>query len=225
MRDERASPLTFRGPGIIGYLAYVREGINYKHILDLSLNADLTNSEYEEYHCYGIRGYLRYNYYLKVFNSTNTDNKFDFYIGGGLSSFMNFSFFFENSFVNQVTNHLATTWYFIHSAELSLLLDYRYKTKNYFKLRLIQPLVSNVSRPQYAMETGTLNNLAMFDLFGKNSFFWEYTDLQVQITYKRLINEWLDLSLDFCFQYSSYPYPRWIKLYSNYLLAGVHFKF
>ena len=225
IRDERASPLTFRGQGIMFNVSYGRTGENHKHLLDFLINTDMLNSDFGEYYSFGIRGYARYNYYYRVVNSNRRDNRFNIFIGGGLSTFLNCSFFFEKSYPEQVSNNLANTWYFVHSIEISVLMDYKYKGKNIFELRLFQPLVSNISRPPYSIAWSTPNSTGLFNLIGNNSFFWEYSNIQLKLMYQRLINEWLNLSFDYYFQYSSYPQPRQLNFYSNYFLAGAHLKF
>jgi hypothetical protein len=225
MRDELGAPLTFGGIGIASDIQYMHKGKKDRHIIELTMNYDELGCTYDEYVVFNGTGSLRYNYLREVLKFGSDKNKYSFFVGGGLRSFINLSQYSENYVPGLITTTMAYTWYVAHTAEVSLLFDYNRSPSNEFAFQLFIPVIMLVSRPPYSIDESSSGTIMHANIMGTGSFFWENPSLQFKAAYEHKISHWCWLYANYSFQYSSFDNPRTFEMYMNNLLVGVDFLF
>jgi len=183
----------------------------------------IIRTKYDFYYAHNFRLSLQYNLLYKIIDLSSKNDKFNLYAGGGLFSFINFSYYKTDFPV--VSEMLADPWYLVHSGEAALLFKYEYKSSNIFNLQINFPLINNVSRPAYSIVPESSWAGGPFTFFGKTNFFWNSFVLRFNIKYEQKLNNWLKIITQYDFQYSSYSDPRNIKLYMNNFRTGINFLF
>jgi len=222
VRDELASPLIYRHMGITGSGEYVLSGENYKHLFEASGYYDILKSSSEHYEAENGRIGGRYNYLHKITELNLFKNRLTVFGGGGIYSFLNYSFYRE--FISEI-GLITISYYMLHSAELSIWLDYSIGSSNQLSLKLNLPLISNASRPTYSTATPGTNQVGEFSLFGTMAAFWETPAVQLKTAYSFKISKLVSISAQYVFHYLYYSVPRKIAMYMNDFRVGIYFLF
>jgi len=222
VRDEMASPLTYRGTGITGCLEYKRKGEKSIHTAGLSGYYDILTTNFAKYDAENYRVGFRYNYLHRISELSIFKNNFKIYVGGGVYSFLNYSHYKE--YISKI-ELINVPWYWSHSAEFSFLFDYFISHSNHVTLQFYLPIISNVSRPAYSSFGRELNRVGVVKLFGVMAPFWKNPNVQINVGFNYRINTWLKIFAQYNFQYASYSEPRKVAMYMNNLRTGTKFLF
>jgi hypothetical protein len=223
IRDEYASPLIYRAPGIGACFSYSRDEDKYKHIIELTgYYADL-KPIYDEYYALDIRGGFRYNYIRRVFK-TGRDNILTAGAGGGLYIFLNYSSYRAHTYPMAMLANLVNAWYLAHSAEITLLLEYERARSDVFEFRIHLPFITSISRPAYSYVPGD-NSGDDFTPFGAIKPFWKNFTIQFRTYYRHRISRRFGIFAYYDFQYSAYDKPLDVRMYMNNFQAGTYLIF
>ena len=223
IEDIHASPLIFRSVGIAPALELVykaNENVQYAEASFYSDNLSATNGNFNTDNW---RGRVRYSYLHSVLRFSEDLRLF---LGGSLSSFFCASDYYY-SLSGNFSGRAISSWYWSHSLDLSLLVDYTPAYRESVSLFAFFPVVSNVSRPQYSSSgdySYTENDWKIKD-FGTTESFLKNSSVNTILIYQRPLAGDFNLQLSYEFSYSFYGTPQDISMYMNDFRVGFFYAF
>lgn len=219
--DEHSTPLVFRGTGIAPSIYFISDGSKNRHFLTGSFFYDNLNSSSDNFFTENYRVTGRYSFSHNLLKKQKTG----IYLGGSLSSFFCYSDYFF--WVVPSYARSITSWYWSHSFDLSMHLEYRISPRNLFTFHCYIPLVSNVSRPEYSPSGGYdyTENKWIIKSTGKNEIFPENSSVNIRMFLQHNMSKRISLIADYEFYYLKYKRPGVINMYMNNLRAGTFINF
>ncbi|MHC1774924.1 MAG: hypothetical protein AB9834_05865 [Lentimicrobium sp.] len=225
LKDEVASPMIFRKPGIAPQLQYFRRGEKSIHYAEASYYHQNLETDQDNFTVRNHSGRIRYAYMHSMLNAGAFNDQLKVYLGGSFHSFFNrsdYDYLRGNS-----TARAITTWYWSHSLDLSAQLDYLISNRQFITGQLFIPVVSNVSRPTYS-PSGDYNyttNQRNIKTFGETVFSPQNFSVNASLRYQRPIGTKVSLQLNYEFCFTRYNEPREIAMYMNNFRIGLFYCF
>ena len=149
-RDDHASPMIFSAWGIAPTLQFIHAGEQTRQYFEASYYSAVLSTAQDNFRTDNWRGRGRYAYLLSVGEFADTDRLLRLFLGGSLNSFLSRSHYYF--FIRPLNGYASSidSWYWSHSLDAALSLEYGIAEREFFSLQCYVPLLSNVSRPQYS---------------------------------------------------------------------------
>lgn len=225
IKDEVASPLIFRKPGIAPELQYFHRNEKSIHYGEVAFYHQNLMATQENFTIRNYCGRIRYSFVHSILNTGDISKKLHLYLGGSINSFFNRSDY--DYYRGDNSARAITSWYWSHSFDLSAQLEYRISFRKFITGQIYFPMVSNVSRPTYS-PSGDYNyttNQRNIKMFGETLFLPQNFSLNAHIVYQQPIGTKVNLQLNYEFYFTHYDKPREVKLYMNNFRMGLFYCF
>ena len=219
--DEHTSPLIFRGTGIAPSIQYIHNGSVLDHFVDGSFYYDNLSTSASNFNTENFRGRFRYSlFWAPLFNET-TAKRFEFSLGGSVTSFYCKSDYYFDMPSMQARS--ITSWYWSHSLDFSSRVNYNLSHKDFINFRIFIPLLSNVSRPEYSPSGGYdyEKNEWIIKTIGKTEFFPANFSANAYLEYQHQIFTNLCLQFGYEFYFAAYNKPDEVSMYMNNFRLGM----
>jgi len=219
IRDDHASPLSFRGTGIAPSLQYLCKNETDRHAVKLSYLYGYLGSNNSNFNTDNWRAEVKYSYVHSISGLNIFHKGGKFFLGISASSFLSLS---DYHFIDDL--HLAIkSWYWHHSVNAELLMECALRKSEFVSLQLSVPMISNISRPNYSPSKNYsyTTNTYKVDVFGKTEIVPNNFFLNTVLTYQTPIGESINLQIEYEFYYSLYNEPKEIIMYMNNIRAGL----
>ena len=221
--DEHSSPLVFRGTGIAPSIQYIHKSPRIEHIVDGAFYYDNLSTSASNFNTENFRGRFRYSlFYKPAFNETAA-KRFEFSVGGSVTSFYCKSDYYFDKYSSQA--RAISSWYWSHSLDFSTLLNLNLSARDLIGFRVYIPLVSNVSRPEYSSSGGYdyEENEWIVKSFGETEFFPANFSVNAHFEYQHQIFTHISLQFGYEFYFANYNKPDQISLYMNNFRLGIFY--
>ena len=223
--DELGSPIIFRGTGIAPSFRFTHaKNRNIHQVEGAFFRKDLSAGP-QNFFAENHRGKLRYGFYHKVIGASVMQRPFDMHLGGSLASFFCKSSFFYD--MQSIQARSLATWYWSHSFDLTVMLDYYPSDRSLVRFQAYMPLLSNVSRPHYSSMGGydLEKNDWKIKTFGENRIFPKNSSLNTNLLFQQQVGNHAYINVSWEFYYTKYSDPAVIKMYMNNFRLGAGFIF
>lgn len=224
LADEHATPVIFRGTGIVPSIEFRHKGPKTFHLIEGSFISTDLSATSENYGTEILGGDLRYCF-LVPFNRGWREKKTIISAGASVSS----TFMKSDYRILPVSSWIKgiESWYGNHSIELTAEISYYFTTRDHFRTGLFLPLISNISRPAYSPSGDYDYERNDWDvkMFGKTSIIKDNFHISVDMGWERTITKRLDIAACFEFRYAQCQEPDLIRWYSNSVRFGLSYNF
>ena len=221
--DEHTSPLIFRGTGIAPSLSWQHIGVRNSQYAEGSFFYNNLSMSSDNFVTENFRGRFRYAFLHKTSDSLSVNNRLEFSFGGSVTSFYCKSdYYFE---MRTIKARSIASWYWSHSVDLALQLNYYFSDRKYIGLQIFSPLISNVSRPPYS-PSGNYDyatNEWIVKPIGRTVLFPRNFSVNSNMVYQLPVSAKLSIRLNWEFFYMKYTKPDDIGLYMNNFRIGIFY--
>jgi hypothetical protein len=221
--DEHTSPLIFRGTGITPSANWQHTAGRNSHYAEVSYFYDNLSSSSENFSTENFRGRFRYTFLHSSADSTALNRHLEFSFGGSATSFYCKSDYYFD--MRTVRARSIASWYWSHSIDLALQLNYIFAERNYLGLQIFSTLISNVSRPPFS-PSGNYDyekNEWIVKPLGKTVLFPKNFNVNTNMVYQLSVSSKLSIRLNWEFYYMKYTDPDDIGIYMNNFRAGIFY--
>jgi hypothetical protein len=221
--DEHTSPLIFRGTGIAPSVNWQHSGVRNSHYAEGSFYYDNLSSSSDNFSTENFRGRFRYSFLHKTSDSLPVYKHLDFSFGGSVTSFYSKSDYYFD--MQTIWARSIASWYWSHSLDLAVQLNYFFSERNYLGLQIFSPLISNVSRPPYS-PSGNYDyerNEWIIKPFGRTVLFPQNFSVNTTMVYQLPVSSKLSIRFIWEFYYMKYTDPDDIGMYMNNFMAGIYY--
>ena len=221
--DEHTSPLIFRGTGIAPSINWQHSGIRYSHYAEGSFYYDNLFSSSDNFRTENFRGKFRYSLLYKLSDSLSVNRHPEFSFGLSATSFYCKSDYYFD--MRTIQARSISSWYWSHSIDLALQLNYFFSERNYLGLQISSPLISSVSRPPYS-SSGNYDydeNDWIINPFGRTVFFPQNLSVNTNMVYQVPVSTKLSIRFNWEFYYMKYTEPDDIGMYMNNFRLGIFY--
>ena len=222
--DEHTSPLIFRGTGIAPSVNWQHIGVRNSHYVEGSFFYDNLSTSSDNFSTENFRGRFRYSFLHKTSDSLALNNHLEFSFGGSVASFYCKSDYYFD--MRTIRARSIASWYWSHSMDLAVQVNYFFSSRNYLGLQVFSPLISNVSRPPYS-PSGNYDyerNEWVIKPFGSMELFTQNFSLTTNMVYQLPVSAKISLRLNWEFYFMKYPDPDDIGMYMNNFRAGIFYQ-
>lgn len=226
-RDDHASPMIFSAWGIAPTLQFIHAGEQSRQYFEASYYSAVLSTAQDNFRTDNWRGRGRYAYLLSVGEFADTDRPLRLFLGGSLNSFLSRSHYYF--FIRPLNGYASSidSWYWSHSLDAALSLEYGIAEREFFSLQCYVPLLSNVSRPQYSPsgDYSYTENVWKMKMFGRTQFFPKNVSLDLLLAFQVPLIWRFNFQASYEFFFASYDLPRELKMYMNNVRGGVFYCF
>jgi hypothetical protein len=221
--DEHTSPLIFRGTGIAPSVTWQHTGIRNSQYAEGSFFYDNLSSSSDNFITENFMGRFRYSFLHKTSDSLSVKQRFEFSIGGSLTSFYCKSDYYFD--MRNIRARSIASWYWSHSLDLAVQLNYFFSERNYLGLQIFSPLISNVSRPPYSSSGSYdyVTNEWVIKPFGRTVLFPQNFSVNTNMVYQLPVSAKLSIRLNWEFYFMNYTDPDDIGMYMNNFRIGIFY--
>ncbi|MGA8263036.1 MAG: hypothetical protein WB779_01190 [Ignavibacteriaceae bacterium] len=228
-RDEYLSPNNFSALMLTAALSCKINTEKFQHSIEAIYSIGHPASTIQPRDVTENIGYLAYSISGVIDKEYPAGNPLELSMGAGITTFVN------NTDFNAVDTRynysfFDRSWYWSHSLNLLLGVEYKLTEQRSISLWLTLPVFSLVSRPEnehYYNDNNmkVINNFFTAATQGKPEFLWSSVVLLFETEYSQPISSNLDIQATYRFSYSSSDRTLPLKMYMNNLLAGINWKF
>ncbi len=221
--DEHTSPLIFRGTGIAPSVNWQHIGVRNSQYAEGSFFYDNLSSSSDNFNTENFRGRFRYTFLHKASDSLSVNKRLEFSFGGSVTSFYCKSDYYFD--MQTITARSIASWYWSHSIDLAVQLNYFFSDRNYLGLQIFTPLISNVSRPPYSPSGNYdyVRNEWIIKPFGNTVLFPKNFSVNTNMSYQLPVSAKLSMRLNWEFYYMKYTDPDDIGMYMNNFRVGIFY--
>jgi len=225
--DAHASPMIFSAWGIAPTLQFIHAGERIRHYAEASFYSARLSTGLDNFRTDDWRGRGRYAFLLSVADFGEQDRPFRLFLGGSLNSFVSRSHYYY--FITPLNGYGSSidTWYWSHSLDVALHLEYGFAEREFLFLQLYVPLLSNVSRPQYSPggDYSYTENVWKMNVFGRTEVFPKNVSCDLLLSFQVPLAWKFNIQFSYEFYFASYDLPRDVRMYMNNARAGLFFCF
>jgi hypothetical protein len=170
---------------------------------------------------------LRYSFLQDFSDFKLFKHETRFFAGGSASTFYSKSnYYYLDKYYNMYFTSVWT-WYWSHSIDLVLQLEYKIDEGRFLIINLDLPVISNVSRPKYSpsADYSYSDNDWKIKAFGNTEFFWKNFEPNFSILYQTPLIENINFLFSYEFTYARYDKPDPVRQYMNDLRFGIQYGF
>jgi hypothetical protein len=221
--DDHTSPLIFSGTGIAPSVNWQHTGIRNSHYAEGSFYYDKLYTSSDNFITENFRGRFRYSFLHKTSDSLPVTNRVEFYFGGSVTSFYCKSDYYFD--MRTIRARSIASWYWSHSIDMALQLNYFFSERNYIGLQIFSPLISNVSRPPYSPSGNYdyVKNDWVVNTFGRMVLFPRNFSVNTNMVYQHPVSAKLNIRINWEFYYMKYSDPDYISMYMNNFRIGIFY--
>jgi len=225
IKDERLSPLIYRGLLFSASVSYNYQRNKYLHEIEFSVSpgklfCTFNQNQIEEYN-----GYVSYSLLYQIYKKELSNSNFDFNVGTGIESYMSWT---HTRNPNVFLSSGEYSWYWSHSVPIILDGRYNINYKHCINLQISSPLIRLVSRPDYSQNQRYYEiqyNPQKAALYGDIEFLWSDFVFFTKLSYDFKLSNHFDFNLSYRFNFASTHKTELMRLYTNNLLIGTGWKF
>jgi len=221
--DDHTSPLIFRGTGIAPSVNWQYNGVRNSQYAEGSFYYDNLSSSSDNFSTENFRGRFRYSFLHRTSDSLSVNKRLEFSFGGSVTSFYCKSDYYFD--MRTFRARSIASWYWSHSIDLAVQLNYFFSGRNFLGLQLFSPLIGNVSRPPYS-PSGNYDysrNEWVIKPFGRTVLFPKNFSVNTNMIYQLPVSAKLSIRLNWEFYYMKYSDPDDIGMYMNNFRAGIFY--
>ena len=211
-KDLLASPLTYKGDGLLLEVAYEYQSMKTIQKIQIEfsktrLTSSVTNL-FGDHHIEDIRGRLAYVYYRHVSNTTK--NKIVLFLGGQWNTYISKRDLFYSKGTSDLSGELLS------SIDAAFLLNFNINGKNYLYYQIAWPIFAVALRPPYA-SGGSANSVNILT-------FAKFTRIENAIIYEHALSRIFAVRLKYEFAYYQLSKPRKTQTGLNNFLIQLLYK-
>jgi hypothetical protein len=221
--DDHSSPLIFKGTGIAPSIQYIHKGFRIDHFVDGSFYYDNLSTSASNFYTENFRGRFRYSLFYKPSFNQTAAKRFEFSVGGSVTSFYCKSDYYFDLHSSQARS--ISSWYWSHSLDFTTMFKYNLSDRDFIHFRVYIPLLSNVSRPEYSSSGGYdyEKNEWNVETFGKTEFFPANFTMNAHLEYQYQIFAHFRIQCGYEFYFATYNKPDQISMYMNNFRLGMFY--
>lgn len=219
--DEHTSPLIFRGTGVAPSINWQHIGARNYHYVEGAYYYDNLSSSSDNFSTENFRGRFRYSFLHRTSDSLSVNKRLEFLFGGSLTSFYCKSDYYFD--MRTIRARSLASWYWSHSIDLALQLNYYFSDRKYLGLQFFAPVISNVVRPHFSPgdDYDYVKNDYIIKPFGRTLLFPKNFSINTNIVYQVPVSTKLSFRLNWEFYYMKYTDPDDIGMYMNNFRLGM----
>jgi hypothetical protein len=227
IRDDHASPMIFSAWGIAPELQFIHAGEESRQYFEGSYYFAVLSTTSDNFRTDTWRGRGRYAYLVSIADFGDADHPLRLFLGGSLNSFLSGSHYYY--FMKPLNGYGSSidSWYWSHSLDAALHLEYAIAERRFFSLQCYMPLLSNVSRPQYSPsgDFSYTENVWKMKMFGRTEFFPRNVSCDLLFAFQLPVLWRFNIQVSYEFFFASYDLPRELKMYMNNARGGIFYCF
>ena len=225
IKDERISPLIFRGILFSSYTSYKYRDNKFTHDVETFISLGKIFSTFNQNLVEQFAGCISYSLLHQIYNVDYANSNINLNLGAGIKSFVSY----ENTLdPNYFILSGEDSWYWSHSLNLIFSGVYNIVNKHSINFQLSSPFIRTVSRPDFSQNQlyyEVESNHLKAAKYGDIEFLWNDFVIFSNLSYVYNQSKHIGLNISYNFYYASTHKTQFMGLYSNNFLLGGGWQF